>query len=78
MKTKKNQKKIKSNKTRRLRLKGAKKRHNFKDGDRVFYKKNNEIFPAVILKIHFDDIEPYYTIMMNGSEKQTTIDKLEF
>ena len=48
---------------------------NWKVGDTLMYKKTNE--KVELLKIHFDDVTPYYTVKMpNNREKQTTIDKL--
>lgn len=48
---------------------------NLKIGDKLTYKKTNE--RVELVKIHYDDIIPYYTIKMpNNREKQTTIDKL--
>ncbi len=42
---------------------------NYKKGDKLVYK-TQEI--VEVLKVHFDNIEPYYTIKMsNGNEKQT-------
>lgn len=32
--------------------------------------KNKQI--VKILKIHYDDIDPYYTILVNNKERQTT------
>ena len=50
---------------------------NWKIGDKLIYKKTNEI--VELIKIHYDDITPYYTIKMpDNREKQTTIDKLIF
>ena len=48
---------------------------NWKLGDTLIYKKTNE--KVELIKIHYDDITPYYTIKMpDNREKQTTIDKL--
>ena len=48
---------------------------NWKLGDTFIYKKTNE--KVKLIKIHYDDITPYYTIKMpDNREKQTTIGKL--
>ena len=47
----------------------------WKIGDTLIYIKTNE--EVELVKIHYDDIVPYYTIRMEGDkEKQTTIDNL--
>ena len=50
----------------------------FAKGEEVFYQKSvDEKVLAKIVKIHYDDIEPYYTIMLpDGSEKQTIYARL--
>ena len=46
-----------------------------KVGDILIYKPTNE--KVTLLKIHYDDITPYYTIKMpDDREKQTVLDKL--
>ena len=52
----------------------------FSIGENVIYKDNSgNNFFAKIIDIHFDDIEPYYTIKIKGKkqEKQTVINKLQ-
>ena len=45
------------------------------EGQKVIYKTTGEL--VTIVKKHFDDIPPYYTIRMsNGNERQTVEDKL--
>ena len=49
-------------------------------GDCVYYiNKDGEKVKAVIVKIHFDDIEPYYTIRLKGddTERQTISSRLK-
>ena len=49
-------------------------------GDRVYYiNKDGEKVKAVIVKIHYDDIEPYYTIRFKGgdTERQTVSSRLK-
>ncbi len=50
----------------------------FAKGEEVFYQKSvDEKVLAKIVKIHYDDFEPYYTIMLpDGSEKQTIYARL--
>jgi len=43
----------------------------YKEGDLVAYYKNECYIKAIIKKVHYDDIEPYYTILCNGVEIQT-------
>ena len=51
------------------------KNKDLKSGDIVKYKNTNE--NVTILQVHYDDIEPYYTIKMkNGTEKQTVKNNL--
>lgn len=48
---------------------------NWKLEDTLIYKKTNE--KVELIKIHYDDITPYYTVKMpDNREKQTTVDKL--
>ncbi len=47
-----------------------------KEGDFVWYKNKNNKQKSRIVKIHYDDIEPYYTILLNEHEKQTTKNRL--
>tara|TARA_B100001989_G_C24172038_1_gene284743 strand:- start:46 stop:228 length:183 start_codon:yes stop_codon:yes gene_type:complete len=52
----------------------------FSIGEKVIYKDNSgNNFYAKIIDIHFDDIEPYYSIKIKGKkeEKQTVINKLQ-
>ena len=45
------------------------------DGQKVIYKTTGEL--VTIVKKHYDDVPPYYTIRMsNGNERQTVEDKL--
>ena len=45
------------------------------EGQKVIYKTTGEL--VTIVKKHFDDVPPYYTIRMsNGNERQTVEDKL--
>eukprot|EP00984_Skeletonema_dohrnii_P002962 scaffold1009_cov116-Skeletonema_dohrnii-CCMP3373.AAC.5 len=44
----------------------------FKEGQQVVYTNSQGSVVAVIQKVHFDDeLEPFYTINLNGREKQT-------
>jgi hypothetical protein len=46
-------------------------------GDDVYYWSSDKVFePAKIKAIHHDDITPYYTILLNGREKQTVAERL--
>ena len=48
-----------------------------KKHDIVLYKNNNKIQKVKIIDIHYDDIEPYYSILLaNGKEKQTILKNL--
>ena len=51
----------------------------FTKGEEVFYHKSvDEKVLAKIVKIHYDDDEPYYTIrLQDGSEKQTIYSRLK-
>ena len=41
-------------------------------GQHVFYKSATYIGPAIVTSVHFDDaLQPYYTIKVDGKEKQT-------
>jgi len=45
------------------------------EGQKVIYKTTGEL--VTIVKKHYDDVPPYYTIrMLNGNERQTVEDKL--
>ena len=45
------------------------------EGQKVIYKTTGEL--VTIVKKHYDDVPPYYTIhMSNGNERQTVEDKL--
>ena len=45
------------------------------EGQKVIYKTTGEL--VTIVKKHYDDVPPYYTIRMsNGNERQTVEDKL--
>ena len=50
----------------------------FTKGEEVFYQKSvDQKVLAKIIKIHHDDVEPYYTIrLQDGSEKQTIYNRL--
>lgn len=51
------------------------KKNKIMEGQKVIYKTTGEL--VTIVKKHFDDIPPYYTIRMsNGNERQTVEDKL--
>ena len=51
------------------------KKNKIMEGQKVIYKTTGEL--VTIIKKHFDDIPPYYTIRMsNGNERQTVEDKL--
>lgn len=44
----------------------------FKEGEEVIYRKGQLVATATILRVHFDDeLDPFYTISVAGSEKQT-------
>ncbi|GAX22343.1 Arf-GAP domain and FG repeats-containing protein 1 [Fistulifera solaris] len=44
----------------------------YKEGQRVYYKSSSYSGEAEIVKVHLDDeLKPYYTIHVNGKEKQT-------
>ncbi|GAX10249.1 Arf-GAP domain and FG repeats-containing protein 1 [Fistulifera solaris] len=44
----------------------------YKEGQRVYYKSTSYSGEAKIVKVHLDDeLKPYYTIHVNGKEKQT-------
>ena len=53
----------------------------FKENEDVLYldksNGNDNWVNAKILKIHYDDIEPYFTIKINNKEKQTIDKKLK-
>ena len=49
-------------------------------GEKVIYKNNSgKELCAIIKEIHYDDIEPYYSIKIKNykEERQTIIDKLK-
>ena len=50
----------------------------FTEGQHVNYHKCDKVHQATILAVHSDDggSDPYYTIMVDGREKQTTAEKL--
>ena len=48
----------------------------FKKNEIVYYKLNGKKVKAKILEVHYDDIEPYYTISIGNSERQTVASKL--
>lgn len=51
----------------------------FKEGQQVVYTNGEGAFMALIKKVHFDDeLHPYYTIDLNGREKQTDDAHLSF
>lgn len=53
----------------------------FKENENVLYLEssdgNDNWVNAKILKIHYDDVEPYFTIKINNKEKQTIDRKLK-
>lgn len=51
----------------------------FQKDETVVYKQGTRHVRAVIQKVHFDDVEPYYTIQIDGhpGEKQTVASRLE-
>jgi hypothetical protein len=56
---------------------GCKSTKLFEQGEEVFYCKNGPVSKATILRVHFDSTsEPYYTISVDGKEKQTEQDHL--
>ena len=56
-------------------IKNKKKTNKLTEGQKVIYKTTGEL--VTIVKKHFDDVPPYYTIrMLNGNERQTVEDKL--
>ena len=55
-------------------LKEIKSPKHWKVGDKLLYKKTNEIVELV--KIHYDDINPYYTIKMPDNREKQTVEKL--
>jgi hypothetical protein len=57
------------------KIKNSFKKNSFKKNDFVIYKPKNQ--KAKILDIHYNDIEPYYSILLNGIERQTVIKNLE-
>ena len=66
-------------KKRKIQVKSQDKSNlSFAKGEEVFYQKSvDEKVLAKIVKIHYDDVEPYYTIMLpDGSEKQTIYARL--
>jgi hypothetical protein len=62
-------------KSLKYKLKYEKIKNSFKKNDFVIYKPKNQ--KAKILDIHYNDIEPYYSILLNGIERQTVIKNLE-
>ena len=61
-------------------LKEIKKSTSFTKGEKVFHiDRLGKRIDAEIKEIHYDDIEPYYTISIDGSnyEKQTVKSKLQ-
>ena len=46
-------------------------------GEAVYYDGGDGKFlPAVVLRVHTDDVEPYYTVSVNGREKSTVRERL--
>ena len=44
----------------------------YRAGQKVYYRSASQIGPATIVKVHLDDeLEPFYTIAIDGKEKQT-------
>jgi len=65
-----NTNKTNTNKTNRNKI-----NTNTMEGQKVIYKTTGEL--VTIVKKHYDDVPPYYTIRMsNGNERQTVEDKL--
>ena len=55
-------------------------KHTFKENEEVYYiSDNGDYLKAKILKIHHDDVEPYYTIYIHilKREKQTVYKNLK-
>lgn len=49
----------------------------FKAGQKVYYKSSSSAGQAEIMKVHFDDeLQPFYTVKVDGREKQTDDDHL--
>jgi hypothetical protein len=50
-----------------------------RENDTVLYRSSNggATQQAVVVKVHADDEAPYYTISLNGTEKQTDAKHLE-
>jgi hypothetical protein len=50
-----------------------------RENDTVLYRSTNgdAVQQAVVVKVHADDEAPYYTISINGTEKQTDAKHLE-
>lgn len=64
-----------SKKTKKELIEFIKNKNKKMEGQKVIYKTTGEL--VTIVKKHFDDIPPYYTIRMsNGNERQTVEDKL--
>tara|TARA_B100000424_G_C22700162_1_gene381910 strand:+ start:375 stop:584 length:210 start_codon:yes stop_codon:yes gene_type:complete len=54
-------------------------KYDYRENEKVYYiSENGDFLKAKIIKIHYDDIEPYYTIIFknNNNEKQTVYKKL--
>lgn len=51
-------------------------RSKYTEGMTVFYQNNSTGGLAKIVKVHLDDVEPYYTISFQGKEKQTLEENL--
>ena len=54
-------------------------KYDYKEKEKVYYiSKNGQKLKAQIVKIHYDDTELYYTIVLknNNKEKQTVYKKL--
>ena len=48
----------------------------YQEGEIVGYYKNKIYHKVKIIKIHYDDLEPYYTILFQGHEIQTVKNKI--
>ncbi|CAN0547267.1 unnamed protein product, partial [Ectocarpus sp. 12 AP-2014] len=50
----------------------------YNEGESVVYMRNGEAHPAIVMKVHQDDEEPYYTVRVHetGRERQTDANHL--
>ena len=56
---------------------GPKPGSKFESGQKVIYYKGDQTFPATIIAVHLDEEQPFYTIMVEGREKQTVEERLK-